>query len=407
MYGRWMRGPIGLDSENWVTRAGCRSVLVPVPNFAAGTRLLDIVPLLERDTRLQVVFTVPDAADFWPGTEEFTRAHGGLVVPWHQAIRHRFDLVLAASYTELARVRGRVLVLPHGAGSLMSRQVEWAAKPQAATYVGLGRETLFVRGRLIPSVIALTHQAELAALRQSCPEALPNAVVAGDICLDRLLASQPLREQYRRTLGLREGQRLITVSSTWSSASAFGQHPELCHRLLAELPSADYRVAVVLHPNIWAVHGRRQVLAWLADCIGAGLLVIPPEEGWRATMVATDLVIGDYGSTTLYAAAIGRPVLLAKVPEGVVRPGSAADVLAGVAPRLDPSRPLPPQLQRAIEGRVVPDGDVAHLVTSHPGQAAATLRRLMYRLLELPEPGGPAQAQPVPAPRPVVDVQEA
>jgi hypothetical protein len=397
----WIRGPLGLDAERWVTRADCRTVLVVVPHVAAGSRLLDLATLLEHDHRVQLVFTVPETPETWQGTDEFVRRHGGLVIPWQQALQHRFALVLAASYTQLEWVRGPSLVVAHGASNLMSRRTNQIAGSGALPHTGLARETLVSKGRVIPTVIALTHDAEVTALRASCPEAVPRANVVGDLCLDRMLASMPARRHYRRILGVRSGQQLVTVSSSWSSTSTFGRQPRLCQRLLAELPRARYRVALVLHPNIWAVHGRRQVEAWLADSLGQGLLMLPPDEGWRAVMVASDWVLGDHGSTTQYAAAIGRRVMLAAFPDGEIRRGSIADALAGVAPRLNLDEPLSRQLQHAEPQLGRADGRIGGLVSSRPGRAAALLRRAMYRVLQLPEPAEPAPARQVPEPRPI------
>jgi hypothetical protein len=394
----WIRGPFGLDAERRATRVGCRTVLVMVPTIAAGSRLLDLITLLDNDSRVQTVFTVPESMEMWAGTDEFVREHGGLVVSWPQAFQHRFDAVLAASYVGLDQVRGRVLVLPHGASSLMSRAFSRSGGPTALPYTGLARETLTHRGRLIPSALALTHDRELDALRRSCPEAMPVAIVAGDICYDRMSASLHLRDDYRRSLGVGLDQQLITVSSTWSADSLFGRHPELCARLLDELPPDDYRVALVLHPSVWAVHGRWQIRAWLADCLQRGLLVIPPDEGWRATMIASDRVIGDHGSTTQYAAAIRVPVLLGTFPHRVIRPGSIADALAAVAPRLNGEQSIPAQLRQVTH---LNDGAFADLITSRPGRSSAILRRSLYRLLDLAEPNTEATARPLPLPVPI------
>jgi hypothetical protein len=364
--------------------------------MAAGTRLVDLVSLLRSDHHIQCLYAVPDGHDSWAGTAEFAATRGGLVIPWHQAVNHRFDLVLAAGYTGLTEIRGRILVIPHGASSLMSRKYSRDAGPHGSPHTGLARETLTSRGRLIPSALGLTHDDDLAALRKSCPEALPVAVVAGDICYDRMIVSASFRDDYRRALGVADHERLVTVSSTWSTASVFGRHPGLCRRLLTEAAGTPYRIALVLHPNVWAVHGRGQVTAWLADCVDDGLLLIPPEEGWRATTVASDHVIGDYGSTTQYAAAIGKPITLAAYPERAVRKGSIADRLAKVASRLDLTCALLPQLERAE-----PDARIAEFVTSRPGRSAAILRRTMYGLLDLAEPAGEARLGAVPVPVPV------
>ena len=392
----WIRGPIGLGADRRVTMAGCRTVLVVVPHLAAGARLVaDVLPLLKNDPRVQVVFSVSDTGTAWHGTEEFARRQGGLVIPWHQAVEHEFDLVLAAGYNDLEQVRGKILLLPHGASSLASRKFGRHAGPASIPLPGLSREALVRRGRVLPSTIALTHDDEVAALRDSCPEALDTAVVVGDVCLDRMAASAHRRVDYRRALGVSDDQRLVTISSTWSRDSTFGAWFALIGRLLEELPPRRHRVAAILHPHIWAVHGAWQVRAWLDDHLAAGLLLIPPDEGWRATAIASDLVLGDHGSTTQYAAAIGVPVLLAAFPHDNVREGSLADLVARTSPRLDPALPLARQLRLAARS------GVADALTGRPGDAARNLRTAMYRLLDMPEPDAPARTAVLPLPVPV------
>jgi hypothetical protein len=364
----WFTTPLGAGGSHRVTVPGCRKVLVIVPSVVAGTRLLDLLPLLDSDFRVQVYFTQPEPCGH---TARFLAAIGALVVPWEMASQHEFDLVLAASYRSIDRAPGPVLVLPHGAGAMKSRRRVRAAGHNAQPVHGLDRQLLMRDGRVPASAIVLSHDEELEALAKSCPEALPAAVVAGDICLDRMRASLPFRAHYRRALGVGPGDTLVTISSTWTPESAFCQRPELYREL-----SGTHRVAAVLHPNIWAVHGEWQVRSWLAGC---GVIVIPPEEGWRATMIASDVVVGDFGSTTQYAAAIGARVLLATCPE--VRHGSLAHALR---------RAVPMYTGDITEAVAVPG--FADLVTSRPGQAGAILRAAMYRLLDLPEP---AHAVPV------------
>jgi hypothetical protein len=386
-----------LDAGTRVTRACFHTVLVLVPTITAGTRLMDLVPLLEGDHRVQVVFTVPQSHETWHGADEFVRRFGGFVLPWQQALQHRWDLVLSASHQHIEQVHGNIMIVPHGTGHLMSRRYSRKAGTPTRATTGLDREVLTYRGRVIPAAIGLTHDHELDALRESCPEAVHTAVVVGDICLDRMTASTTFRQHYRRALGVGADQELITVSSTWSSDSTFGRHLDLYGRLLEHLPADRARVAAVLHPNVWAVHGAWQVRAWLASAVRRGLILIPPDEGWRATMIASDKVIGDHGSTTSYAAAIGVPVCLATLPEHNIRRGSAADCLAGIVPRLDYQRPLVTQVRHLP----VSCPAVAGLVSSRPGQAARLCRTIMYRLLGLPQPTWPAAPSALPLPVPM------
>ncbi|MFI5587392.1 hypothetical protein ACIA5G_20250 [Amycolatopsis sp. NPDC051758] len=396
----WVRGPVGLDAGTRVTRPRCRAVLVVVPTVTAGTRLLDVISLLETDLRVQLVFTVPHTTEQWHGVEEFVRGLHGLVMPWHQAVSHRFDLVLAASHRHLAEVHGPILLVGHGAGRVKPRRHSRKAGGASERTTGVDRELLTFRGRVLPAVLGLATEGEVDLLRERCPEAVPNAVVAGDICLDRMRASRHLREVYRRALGVTPERRLVVVSTTWFTDSAFGRLPELHRAVVNALPAQRFAVAAVLHPNVWAVHGRRQITAWLAGAVADGLLLIPPGSGWQATMLAADWVIGDHGSTTGYAAATGCPVTLASLC-GQPQEGSVAGVVRAHTLPLDWARPLPGQAEAAwsrVGGLAVA---VTEAITSRPDRSAELLRAQMYRLLELSAPAAPAVLPLLPVPRPL------
>jgi hypothetical protein len=397
-------GPVGARAYARVLRPGFRTVLVVVPFVVAGTRLMDVLPLLEADHRIVALFTAAPSSSgaVWHDTERFLQAQGGLVLPWQQALDTQFDLVLAASDVAVDQVNGPVMLLPHGASALMSRLRARTATAHTPPAHGLDREYLVRGGRVVPTALVLSHESELLALRRSCPEALPAAVVAGDICYDRLAASLPYREHYRRALGVRPGQKLVTVTTTWRPESAFGEHADLFDWLLAELPRDDYQVAAILHPNIWSIHGRWQVRAWLADAMRAGLRVLPPEEGWRGALAAADWIIGDHGSVTQYGATVGAPVLLAALPEHDVRAGSLADAVGHGASRLRRDVPLLEQLRAAsVTNRPGWHREIAARITSQPGRAGALLRQAMYRILGLSEPERAVPVAPVPLPVPI------
>ncbi len=390
----WVNGPVGMGADQRVLHPAARSVLVVVPYVAAGTRLADVLPLIAADHRVTAVFTVPPEPNgsTSQGAEEFVRAMGGLVIPWQQAVHTEFDLVIATSRTGLAQLHGKIVLMSHGG---IAHRSFPDARTDATSTGSLDRAALTHRGRLLPNVLALPHDAEVAELRESCPEALPAALVAGDVSYDRLMASLPLRGQYREALGVRPAHHLVVVSSSWPPDSTLGWHPRLLDDLITALPRVRYRVAAVLHPNIWHVHGPFQVRAWLADATRRGLLLLPPEEGWRAALAAADVLIGDHGSVTRYGAAIGVPTLVTGSPEQDLRPGSSADLLYRFARRLRPGA-LAEQVDSATGGTWQAELDAR--LTARPGQAARILRSALYRELGLPEPEQPAQPAPVPVP---------
>ncbi|HEX4220969.1 MAG TPA: hypothetical protein VHZ97_01260 [Pseudonocardiaceae bacterium] len=298
--GNWAQLPVGIDARQWLTRSTTRTVLVAVHTIVAGQRLLDIVDLVESDPRVQVVFTAaPEIFD--ADVPRLLRDAGAAVIPWQQATRERFDLALAASCSSIARLHAPVLVLPHGAG-----YGKRSPSALGAVY-GLDRNELVAEGRVLPASIVLSHNSQRDLLAAQCPPALPMAVVAGDPCYDRLRASLGLRAAYRSALGVGPGQELVVVASTWGPNGLFGRFPDVVAELPHRLASDRYRTAALFHPAMWA-HGPRQLRAWLAEACAAGLLLVEPTVDWRGVLVAADHVIGDHGSLSTYAAAIGRAV---------------------------------------------------------------------------------------------------
>ncbi|MEU3622178.1 hypothetical protein BS329_34325 [Amycolatopsis coloradensis] len=391
----WVRSPVGSPDRHFATRKGVKSVLVMIPYIVAGNRLLDLLPLLEADHRLQVVFTVPEPWESWRATQEFVDRQDGVVLPWAQARRGGYDLVLAASRRGIDEVTGPVLLIPHGGG--FAQYQPW--RPPGTGHgwtpqTGLDAGRLMREGQVRADSIVLVHDREMDVLAETCPSAVPAAVVAGDIALDRLTASLPFRAQYRKTLGVPDDRRLVVVTSTWSDRSAYGRHPDLFERVLSELPPERFRVVGLLHPQIWSHHGPWQVRSWLADSLRSGLALVPQEGSWRAALIAADHVIGDYGSVTGYAAGIGKPVLLAVDGSEPLLPGTPSAVVAEHAPRWTPGRPLLPRLRDA-ESVDVADR-VRALLSSRPGRAGAILRTEMYRLLGLTEPARAVPLSPVP-----------
>jgi hypothetical protein len=394
----WIKVPVGPEAAHWATRRQRRDVLAVVHNVTSLTRLLDVVSLFESDFRVQVVFTWTRSSPFAHDVEGFLAEIGAIVAPWEQALAMEFDLAITTSYGgELADIKAPLIALSHGMGYNKYLKTK-NQKPKTRNPVfGLSREWLLSDGRLVPSTIVLSHDEQLERLRNACPEAVPAAVLAGDPCFDRMLASVPHRHRYRAAFALTPDTRLVVLSSTWGPGSLLSSHGDLPRRLLAELPMDAYRVAAILHPNIWHGHSPWQVRTWLADCLRAGLILLPPREGWRAALVAADLVIGDHGSVTFYGTALGRPTLLGAFPRDRVAPDSPVGRLGRAVPRLAPDRPLLSQVERAIANASRYES-ITGQTTSAPGRSAALLRTELYRLLALPEPAAPPTVTRVPEP---------
>ncbi|MFD7155650.1 hypothetical protein ACFV9C_13675 [Kribbella sp. NPDC059898] len=389
------------DAADRLTMATERTVLVVVHTITAWNRFQDVLPVFDSDRRIQLVFTFPDAAVISPDLKQYLAAAGAVVVPWEQALRTRFDLALSAHHSgPLQRIQAPLAVLSHGMGytkySTGSREPGAGSREPGAgsrdTY-GLSAPWLVRDGELIAKAIVLSHTEQLDRLRSAVPEAATAAIVAGDPCFDRLLASTHNRVRYREALGIDDDRTLVTISSTWGPRSLFGSRPDLVASLTAELDLDSYTLALVLHPNIWYAHGAAQIKLWLGDCLRSGLRLIPPDRGWQQTILASDVLIGDNGAVSGYAAAVGVPTVLGAFEYQDVVPTSAIDALGRTARRIDRRRPFPEQLAvHVTDARQ--QSPVRTLVSSEPGMASARLRIAFYRMMALEPPTSPAPTPP-------------
>ncbi|MFF2651432.1 hypothetical protein [Streptomyces sp. NPDC058045] len=394
--------PALIEQGHWLTVRDCRRVLVVVHTVTFAQRLREVFELLETDLRIQLVFTVAPHA-FGTGTTEYLRSLGISTVPWKEALRAEFDLALAAGSRGVHRLRAPVLRISHGAGQIkLLTDVSTLARGERRVPGMLSRQHLLHDGELVPSAIVYAHDRDLAELAESCPEALPVAHVLGDPCVDRITAGVPRREAYRGALGIGGRQRLVVVSSTWGPTSTFGRLDSLLPQLLSQLPREGYRVAMLVHPNVFAGHGDRQVRGWLSCCRERGIAVVPPEADWQSVLIAADWVIGDHGSLTAYGTLTGATMLLTAGPRREVSASSPAALLSAVAPVVSPAHPLAEQLEYAARLRRPGQYDqVTASLSSVPGEFHRRMRSVVYRMLGLGEPASPSPAAPPPLPPPL------
>ncbi|WTC02368.1 translation initiation factor 2 [Streptomyces albidoflavus] len=314
-----------------------RGVLVAIRSAVALHRLLDVLPVFDGDDRVRVRFTLVPGSRFDVDALTALDRTGARTMPWREACATRHDLVLTASPKgDLHLLPGPRALLPHGAGFGKALDDEGS---------GLDPVHLLADGKPWADLHALAHEEQALRLARHCPEARP-AVVVGDPTADRLLRSLPAREEYRAALGT--GPRhLVVLSSTWGPESLVARRPGLAAELLALLPHDAYQVALVLHPNAHSRTGGFDLARWMAPALRAGLVLARPHEEWAALLVAADAVVTDHGSTGLYAAALGRPVIGAYDGGHELVPHSPMARLLAETPHLAAARDLPAALEAA------------------------------------------------------------
>lgn len=353
----WRRALTGFDPGWWGRLGDRRTVLVVVGSPVPGQPALDVARLAGTDPRLRVLFAAapgPSSA----AVEVMLKDAGAAPLRWSELADGDVGLVVTAHR------------IP--------------ARPPGAPLIALpGTIPAEVAHRPAPAEFTYAH-------RLDRPPDTEDGHVIGDSDHDRIVASLPLRDFYRRALGVGGGRGLVVVAlpaGGGAGACTRCGSLDVVRRLLAELPPDRYQVLGVPDP----AGDRCPEGPGLAVLLRDGLGLMPPEADWRAALVAADWIIGPPGPVTRYGTITGVPVVVTGPPPG--------DALRLLAVRLAAHRPVRPQLTEAAARwrpeRVRP---VAGRITSEPGRFARNVRSLMYGLLRLPQPATIPVSDPVSPP---------
>lgn len=386
------------EDGHWGTFPTKRRVVMAVHTVAAAMRLKDLVGLLDEDPEVGLVYSpVPDRLG--DGVEELLRKWEVKLLRWEDAVAGDYDLAIGASLHRLGELGARrTFAIAHGSGyNKRWPSWAWARSDENRPTYGLDRESLLDKARRpVVDALNLSHIDQWETLKRQCPEATIAAMVGGDPSFDRLLVSLPSRQYYRDALGIRDGQILVAVTSTWGQQSLLSRHPGLLTRLLSELP-ANHKVILTTHPAVWFEHGPRRIRTLLREVCSAGLDVVEAGEPWQGLLAAADYLVGDHTSVSVYGAACGLPLLLSHFAEDDIDSHSVMAELAQLSPQLDDTTPLVKQLAAAAAARTEQKKVAGERVSSVRSRSASVLRKKFYELLDLPEPrSGPRVERAMP-----------
>ena len=323
-------------------------------------------------------------------------AAGAVSVPWEEALGVPHDLIVTASPKGgLGMLQGPQVLLPHGAG--FNKALIHEGTPTLPS--GLDPAYLLEDG-LPRARYALAHGSQLARLAQLSPPAAARASVVGDPMAERLLASASRRESFREALGTGD-RSLVVLASTWGPRSLLSLRPELAHELTALLPYDEYQFALIAHPNMRSAEGTFELHRLLAPALRAGLVLADPREEWASMLLAADVVISDHGSTALYGALAGCPVLRALPGDEMCAElvlGTPMHRLLHSAPHVRSAGDLPDVLAAHESTLAEQQGAAVHDAFDSRQSALAGLRALLYSELELVPPHEGPYVLPLPLP---------
>lgn len=358
-----------------------RYLLVVVRTHTSLDRVLELLEVIGQGVSLAIKFVIDAGSSFAREVSEKLRALGAQEMTWEGARNVRWDAILAAhadnQLAELTELSGNLFLIPHGIGYNRKRLASTGGRPGPA---GLSSHELTAGGKVFPALVGLSSSEQRSRM---CEEARGRGIVIGDLVLDKLVAHVHQKPYFQEDLKI-GNRKLIVVSSTWGKWSAYATQREIITRLVADLPSDEYAVALVLHPNIWWGESEYEIKVHLRDALDSGLLLID-HTTWQSAIVAADLVVGDHGSVTCYAACMGLPVLVVADGSAELDEESPLAELHAALPRISVSEPLRERVERTLA-----EHDPAHWESytdklfELPGQGLEMAANALLGLMGLP-----------------------
>lgn len=364
----------------WPRPSGVRRVLLDSRSAMAAGYLEDLRQLLAADPRLRFFKTVRPNLDRADRRRSLALLHCRHL-PYRLAKLLPWDLIVLADHPtdQLDDLESRfgVLRITHGIGGKMVNGRDYMYGP--ALYGRGGR----LRYSCIFEASAVRRDkyvAENPALRDIVR-------LVGDLRLDRLRATpRPAAPEWARPV--------VVIASSWNEGNLLRKMgPELL--AAAAALSSRYVFVVRPHPHYFDSAYRSDWPARLQAPALNALKVSSQEHDLGEAIVPASVVIcDDLSSVVLYAAALGKRIILVRSGSPVIAPDSFAARLAALVPTLARAEDLGATIAAVL--RTSPSPEVAELaaeINSRPGESGALMSAELYRLVHLPPP------DPLPVPR--------
>lgn len=393
--------------KSWPRSRGVTRILLDTRSSLTATYLEDLREAFGDDSRLLFFKTVR------PNIPVADRQRCLALVncpeiSYRSAKFYPWDLIVLADHPtdhiEDLTARSGVLRIPHGLGSKLVNGQDY--------FYGPG---LYARnGRLRYSCIFESSETRRDKFTAANPDLKDVIRLVGDLRIDKLLQFAE-RARSREKLNARP---TVVLAGSWSSGNLF---EKLGPQLFAEAASLLDQYAFIIrpHPHVFNVgtvaHSNNSPEKWklyFEEQQKLGFVLSPPTDdpGWLLS-AATVVICDDLSSMALYAAVLGKRIIMVRSGSDQVAPESFCARLAHIAPNLTSAADLREALVTALQQE--PLASVKSLsseINSRPGQSTQLVRSELYRLLNLAPltqsasaaesraPGGPIIRNPFKAP---------
>lgn len=154
------------------------------------------------------------------------------------------------------------------------------------------------------------------------------------------------KEEYRRTLGIPAGKKVVSVWGSWNKESLFHVLGTELFDVCQELKKQDYEFILSIHPREYQKYD--ETIEPLGELVEKkreeGFFVRSPGKDWLPYMMASDIILVDYSAMLSLAVLAGRKVILSDFPDGRIWKKSMYYEIKQIFPVIRKARELPEAL---------------------------------------------------------------
>jgi len=293
----------------------------------------------------------------------------------------QWDLVIIADHLCSHDISGwnlfswPTLRIPHG----------MAGKRVEGELYAFGSKCYDENGRIRYTRMFVYSEAERRKAIEMDHEFSKKVFVVGNLKSDRLLEKSRDRDEIRHQLGIANGEILVLIVSTFGPNCLLNM---MGGALLSELRRlfGQFRFALSIHPMEYLSKSTGEC-SWgerLRTLRAEGLLVLDPGEDWEPYVVASDVILTDHTSLSLYGLALRHPYVYVPVHETMVDKDGLTWQLMAISPTLRPDASnLKECLMQALnEYPLEKLKELNENFCSYPGEAKARTQQAVYDMLD-------------------------
>lgn len=356
-----------------------RDVLLLCQNGLMAEYLEPVWKAVRNDDRVRFHVTFPDDEKTHHELSRIRAKLGVQEVPLRWAYVKPWDLIITADHghAELAtRTRCPVIYTGHGiTGKVLAGEGgDYSYGPRTRGPDGTPRYTCMLEA----------SESNRRRIVVEHPEYADVIRVVGSLKDDEVLDQLQNRRAFREQLGFRDEDTVVFVIGSWGPQSLF--HTIGDGLIDAARALSDYRFILCTHPHEYRPRpaGKRVWGEYLRALREEGFSVREPDQSWVPYLVASDVLITDHTSLSIYGVLAGKPMIWSPVPDEVIQEGSALWKLRAICHILEDPRRLGEELAHALtefpHDRL---GELASEINSRPGRSRQLVRELIFGLLDL------------------------